>query len=547
MAIGLGQGSALLLRVAVAGCGYWGANLVRNFAGLGALAAVVDPRPAVADDCAGKYSVPARAWKDALAEPAIDAVAIAAPAEQHARLVAEALDAGKHVFVEKPLALHHAEGVKLVANAERRGLVLMVGHLLQYHAAFIKIRTMVREGALGRLRYVYSNRLNFGKVRREENILWSFAPHDISMILALAGEPPVSVHTEGSFHLHPSIADTTLMHMRFASGVDAHIHVSWLHPFKEQKLVVVGDKAMAVFDDGQPWMGKLVLYPHSIEWIDGQPEPRRAAGQPVELRESEPLRDECAHFLESVAAGSRPRTDGREGLAVLAVLEAGQRSLETRATVRLEEITAGKAPPLKVSDHFVHPLAAVDDGVTIGKGTRIWHFSHVLKNSRIGAECVIGQNASIGPDVAIGDRCKLQNNVSIYPGVTLEDGVFCGPSCVFTNVMNPRAEIERKNEFRPTLVRRGATIGANATIVCGTTLGEYCFIAAGAVVTRDVPPFALMAGVPARRIGWVGHSGERLGKDLVCPREGRRYRLAGPDRLEEIPAKEKETEKEPVA
>jgi UDP-2-acetamido-3-amino-2,3-dideoxy-glucuronate N-acetyltransferase len=254
--------------------------------------------------------------------------------------------------------------------------------------------------------------------------------------------------------------------------------------------------------------------------------------------QSEPLRDECKHFLESVAAGTAPRTDGREGLAVLSVLEAGQRSLETRKAVRLADVVGKPATPGRAASHFVHPLAAVDDGVEIGKGTRIWHFSHVLKNTRIGENCIIGQNASIGPDVTIGNRCKLQNNVSIYPGVTLEDGIFCGPSCVFTNVMTPRAEIERKNEFLPTLVKRGATIGANATIVCGSTLGEYCFIAAGAVVTRDVPPFALMAGVPARRIGWVGHAGERLGEDLVCPREGRRYRLAGPDRLEEIQQKE---------
>jgi len=530
-------------KIAVAGCGYWGANLVRNFAGLGALSAVVDARPDVAGEFAKRYQVAARTWQEVLADATIDGVAIAAPAEQHAALVTAALAAGKHVFVEKPLALRHAEGAALVAEADRRGLTLMVGHLLQYHPAFIRLRDLVRQGTLGRLRYVYSNRLNFGKVRREENILWSFAPHDISMILSLAGEAPVTVHTEGSFHLHPSIADTTLMHLRFASGVDAHVYVSWLHPFKEQKLVVIGDKAMAVFDDGQPWKDKLTLYPHSIDWINGQPEPRKAAGQPVELEESEPLRAECQHFLESITAGTRPRTDGREGLAVLAVLEAGQRSLETRASVRLEEVTAGPLASLKVPHHFVHSLAAVDDGVEIGKGTRIWHFSHVLKNSKIGADCVIGQNTSIGPNVVIGDRCKLQNNVSIYPGVTLEDGVFCGPSCVFTNVMNPRAEIERKNEFLPTLVKRGTTVGANATIVCGTTLGEYCFIAAGAVVTKDVPAFAMMAGVPARRIGWVGHAGERLGDDLVCPREGRRYRLVGPDRLEEIIV----TEKEPVA
>jgi predicted dehydrogenase/acetyltransferase-like isoleucine patch superfamily enzyme len=523
------------VRVAVAGCGYWGANLVRNFAGLGSLAAVVDSQGDVAAGFASRYSVAARTWAAALTDPEIDAVAIASPAEQHARMVEEALAAGKHVFVEKPLALRHADGARLVAEAEKRGLVLMVGHLLQYHAAFIKLRALVRDGALGRLRYIYSNRLNFGKVRREENILWSFAPHDISMILALAGELPDSVHTEGSFQLHPSVADTTVMHLRFAGGVDAHVYVSWLHPFKEQKLVVIGDKAMAVFDDGLPWAEKLTLYPHSIDWIDGQPEPRKASGQPVELVESEPLREECQHFLNVVKTGGKARTDGTEGLSVLAVLEAGQRSLEGRTSVRLADIVSKpKIASAKEGAPFVHALAAVDDGVTIGKGTKIWHFSHVLKNSHIGEHCVIGQNVSIGPDVTIGDRCKLQNNVSVYPGVTLEDGVFCGPSCVFTNVMTPRAEIERKNEFRPTLVKRGATIGANATVVCGSTLGEYSFIAAGAVVTKDVPAFAMMAGVPARRIGWVGHAGERLSKDLVCPREGRRYRLTGPDHLEEV-------------
>ncbi len=184
--------------------------------------------------------------------------------------------------------------------------------------------------------------------------------------------------------------------------------------------------------------------------------------------------------------------------------------------------------------YFAHPLAAIDEGCEIGRGTRIWHFSHILRNSRIGEDCIIGQNVMVGPGVTIGNRCKLQNNVSVYPGVTLEDGVFCGPSCVFTNVLHPRAEIERKDEFLPTLVKRGSTIGANATIVCGVTLGQYSFIAAGAVVTKDVVPFALMAGTPARRIGWVSHAGESLDKNLVCPREGRRYRLVAREQLEEI-------------
>src|SRR5947209_15715394 len=183
---------------------------------------------------------------------------------------------------------------------------------------------------------------------------------------------------------------------------------------------------------------------------------------------------------------------------------------------------------------WAHETACVDDPGAIGEGTRVWHFSHIAKGASVGPRCSIGQNVYIAHGAVVGAGVKIQNNVSIYQGVTLEDGVFCGPSCVFTNVDNPRAEVERKDEFRPTLVRRGATIGANATIVCGHTIGEYAFIAAGAVVTRDVPPFALMAGVPARRIGWMSHAGEKLGPDLVCPRSGRRYCEAGPDRIEEI-------------
>ncbi|MBS1838929.1 MAG: N-acetyltransferase, partial [Actinobacteria bacterium] len=158
-------------------------------------------------------------------------------------------------------------------------------------------------------------------------------------------------------------------------------------------------------------------------------------------------------------------------------------------------------------------------------GTKVWHFSHVLSGSRIGEDCALGQNVVVGPDVSVGDRCRIQNNVSVYNGVTLEDGVFCGPSCVFTNVFNPRAEVSRKDEFRQTLVRRGATIGANATIVCGYEIGEYAFVAAGAVVTGDVAAHALMVGAPARRVGWMSHDGEKLGEDLVCPRSGRRYEL----------------------
>jgi UDP-2-acetamido-3-amino-2,3-dideoxy-glucuronate N-acetyltransferase len=174
---------------------------------------------------------------------------------------------------------------------------------------------------------------------------------------------------------------------------------------------------------------------------------------------------------------------------------------------------------------LIHVSSFVDDGAAIGRGTKIWHFCHVLPGSVIGENCSIGQNVMIGPNVRIGNGCKIQNNVSIYDGVELDDDVFCGPSCVFTNVYNPRADVSRKDEFRKTPIGRGASIGANATIVCGHSLGEFCFIGAGAVVTKDVPAFALMAGNPARRIGWMSRAGERLGSDLVCRRTQRRYEL----------------------
>jgi UDP-2-acetamido-3-amino-2,3-dideoxy-glucuronate N-acetyltransferase len=518
------------LRVAAIGCGYWGKNLVRNFADLGALAAICDPDREAARKLAERHHTRVADFDSVLRDDEIAAVAIAAPAALHAELASRAIEAGKHVFVEKPLALTVVEAEQLCAMAERRDRRLMVGHLLQYHPAFIKLRELVREGGLGRLEYISSTRLNLGKVRREEDILWSFAPHDLSMILSLVGQEPSEVTAQGGYYLHKTIADVTTTLLAFPGGEQAHVFVSWLHPFKEQKLVVIGDRAMAVFDDGQPWSRKLLLYPHRIEWRETLPVPQKAEADPVPLEEGEPLNLECRHFLDCIADSSNPRTDGREGLRVLRVL--------AQASGALKKAAAASPAPVEKSPGYpgvqLHGSAYVDEPCEIGSGTRIWHFAHILPRTRIGRNCSLGQNVMAGPDVTIGDGCKIQNNVSIYKGVTLEDGVFCGPSAVFTNVNNPRAEIERKDEFRPTLVKHGATIGANATVVCGHTIGEYAFIAAGAVVTANVPAFALMAGVPARRIGWMSHDGERLGPDLVCPRSGRRYREAGPDRIEEI-------------
>ena len=528
------------VKVAVVGCGGWGKNLVRNFAELGALAAIVEPDAQNAAALIAKHGGRHLDLDAALADPTIDAIVTAAPAVHHYAIAKRSLAAGKHVYVEKPLALVLGEAEELCELAERQDRRLMVGHLLQYHPVFLELKRLVREGKLGRLQYVYSNRLNLGKIRREEDIMWSFAPHDISMILSLIGTEPASVDAVGSYYLHKELADVTMMHLAFPGGERAHVFVSWLHPFKEQKLVLVGTDAMAVFDDGEAWGQKLLLYPHKVQWKDNMPAPAKAEAIAQPVAEAEPLNQECRHFLDCVATGATPRTDGREGVRVLRVLTkaatalARERSGARKASPAAEPAAAA-AKPRVAGEHpgvTIHETAYVDDRVSIGEGSKIWHFSHILGDVRIGRRCSIGQNVVVGPRVTIGDNVKIQNNVSVYEGVTLEDGVFCGPSCVFTNVNNPRAEIERKSEFRATLVKRGATIGANATIVCGHTLGEYSFIAAGAVVAGDVPAHALMAGVPAKRIGWMSRAGGKLGADLVCPIDGTRYKEQGNDRLE---------------
>jgi UDP-2-acetamido-3-amino-2,3-dideoxy-glucuronate N-acetyltransferase len=526
--------------VAIIGTGYWGKNLVRNFHKLGALKLICDKNETTLSNFNNQYNGidTCLALNDVISRDDIQGIVIATPAETHLNIVREALLADKHVFVEKPLALKIEEGKELVSLAQEKNNILMVGHLLQYHPVFVRLKELASSGELGRINYIYSHRLNLGKIRREENILWSFAPHDISMILALSGEDPESVLTTGAYYLHQKIADVTTTHLEFPSGLRAHIFVSWLHPFKEQKLVVVGDRKMAVFDDTQSWEDKLLMYPHTIKWQNNIPVPDKAEAERVDIPQDEPMRLECQHFLECITNGKQPTTDGHEGLRVLQILNASQHSLDqygAKICISGTDSVQQQVPQInrdfrsaptsirKENDFFVHDTAVIDPGATIGTGSKIWHFSHVLSGSKIGESCNIGQNVVIGPEVTIGSSCKIQNNVSVYKGVTLEDGIFCGPSMVFTNIYNPRAEIRKMDQVRPTLVKKGATIGANATIICGTTLGRYCFIGAGAVVNKNVPDHALVVGNPAKQVGWACRCGERLADDLECLSCGNKY------------------------
>jgi UDP-2-acetamido-3-amino-2,3-dideoxy-glucuronate N-acetyltransferase len=515
--------------IAVVGCGYWGKNLVRNFYELNSLLAIYDNDRSKTDSLRQKYPglLAYDSWDGMLNDPRIGAVVISTPSSTHYSLTKQALLANKDVMVEKPMALHCHEGEELVSLAQEKNKILMVGHLLVYHPAIIKLKEMIDKGEIGKIDYIYSNRLNLGKFRAEENILWSFAPHDISVILFLLDEMPDSVSAHGGSFLHADIADVTVTSLNFPHGVRSHIFVSWLHPYKEQKLVIIGNKKMVLFDDVNP-REKLVVYEHKIDWIVGLPVPRPELAKPVETEEREPLKVECEHFIRSIQMRTPPLTDGNEGLRVLSILEACQKSLEQK----------GKAVGItgdKERKFFLHGTSQVDEPCEIGEGSKIWHFSHILKNCQIGQNCTIGQNVSIGPNVRIGNNVKIQNNVSIYEGVTLEDDVFCGPSMVFTNVIIPRSHWPRKDEFKKTLVRRGASLGANSTIICGITVGPYAFVGAGALVNKDVPDYGLVYGNPARLQGWMCYCAVKLNltnsidtqETAECSNCGRKYSKKG--------------------
>ena len=314
------------MNVGLVGCGYWGKNLLRNFHDLGVLALVCESSP--------QHQVVARAlapevplissFEEALAWP-VDALVLATPAVTHFELASRAMSAGKDVFVEKPLATKLEDGQKLLEQSRDQGRILMVGHILEYHPACVRLVQLVRDGELGKLCYVYSNRLSLGKVRREENILWSFAPHDVALMNRLTGTTPESVSAFGGAYLQSEVADITVTNLAYPGGVRGHIHVSWLHPFKEQRLVVIGTNKMATFNGVQ---NKLILYDQHVEWHSGLPVPVKGEGEEVPFQPDEPLRLECQAFLTAVATRQPPLTDGQSGVEVLSVLQAAQASLE---------------------------------------------------------------------------------------------------------------------------------------------------------------------------------------------------------------------------
>lgn len=316
-------------RVALVGTGYWGPNLARNFHALGALAALCDRNPDALSKLAALYPE-ARAVSDyaeVLSDPGLEAVVLATPAVTHFPMAMQALQAGKHVFVEKPLALSQAEAETLAQEADRMDRVLMVGHILVYHPAFEALAALVRSGELGEVKHVRSERLSLGKLRSEENVLWSFGPHDASLLTELLALEPEDVSASGHAILQEGIEDMVTVDLRYPGGVSVHLHLSWLEPVKRHRLTVIGTRKMAVFDDTLP-EGKLRLYDRGFDRTASGWELRRGEETLVPYEAGEPMARECAHFLECVRTGARPRTDGWSGARVLDILERAQNALK---------------------------------------------------------------------------------------------------------------------------------------------------------------------------------------------------------------------------
>lgn len=475
------------VKVAVIGCGRWGKNLVRNFNELGTLSFICDTDSVLLHGVGAGVPM-CTDYQMLLNEPSIDGVAIATPSGTHYQIAKEFLLAGKDVLVEKPMALSVEEGTELVTLAEERKRVLLVGHLLEYHPAVVALNKIVEAGTLGKVNYISSTRLDFGYIQQGSDVLWTFAPHDIDTILLLVKRAPVSVTTTGGDYVENGAIDVSLNTLDFGGGLKALLFLSWLYPYKERKMVVIGDRGMAVLDD--VGKDKLTLYPNVVAWRHGKPVTKMENGTVIATENDEPLRLECQDFIHCIETRDRPRVSTARALQVLRLLVACQESARGGGIPVMMD-------PGAPGNYFAHPTATIDTGALIGKGTKVWHYCHVSTGAVIGEQCVLGQNAYIAPGVRIGNGARVQNNVSIYEGVTLEDDVFCGPSCVFTNDKYPSATTDNRSNWRKTLVRKGAAVGANATIVCGVTIGRNALIGAGAVVTKDVPDGAVVYGNPA--------------------------------------------------
>jgi UDP-2-acetamido-3-amino-2,3-dideoxy-glucuronate N-acetyltransferase len=493
------------MKLALIGSGKWGKNLVREFNNLGVLDTICE----INDDliCDLKKNYPhvkiTKKWDDVLKDENVTAVCVSLPAEMHYKFSKQALLSNKDVYVEKPITLNVQEAEELIGLAQEHNKILMVGHLLHYHPCIEKIKDVVKNGDIGKVKNIISNRLNLGTFRTFENVLWSFAPHDISVVLALCeNKLPDEVVCNGKAFITKDVHDITNTVMKFGD-VYVNINVNWLNPYKEQKMSIIGDKGMLLFDDTLK-DNKLLFFPNYLEWsntIPAVPTPIKKVGIPLDYdKKTSPLHQECKHFVKCCHDRSQPISNGEEGLRVLKVLNMSQESLMNNG----QKIT----PNIKKL-YFAHSSAFIDDGANIGAGTKIWHNTHVCKGADVGENCSLGQNCFVAGGSKLGDGTRVQNNVSVYAGVECGKNVFLGPSCVLTNDINPRVGYSKGGEYVKTIIKDNVSVGANATIRCGIVLGAYSFIGCGAVVVKNCDAYGVYVGNPAKKIGNVDAEGNR--------------------------------------
>ncbi len=506
-------------QIAVIGCGKLAKELIKVFNELGVLKSVCDANISnlsCHDENLNNLQT-STSFDDILMDPSITGIVIAHPFENHGDLARKALIAKKHVYLCRPLVVVDETKKELLSLAKMHNRILMVGKNLSKYPAYTFLKEIVSSGELGTLKSIYSSRLSTGAIGHDENILWSFSPQYISMIIGLAGQMPEFVAATGANYYHSNMADLTSSFMHFPSGLRAHSFVSWLHSEKEQKLVLVGDKKIAVFHHKQTPGQKLYIYPHQISWDTNIPVPQKTKADIVNIYPNELLHDDCQSFLNKITDQSTYAEISKEGEHVLEVLNASQLSAnQDGKKIYLSRdqhpikgyATSPVFDPLLMEDRVGKIITFVDIKKSLKpEFMASYQFQDDIQRASQENEVSFLPFQHLTED---GKGCRINNNISIYKDLILESELHNHSSQDFSTTHAEDSLTSARNDVQLTIIKKGATLGANCTIARGRTVGEYAYVGAGAVVLDDVPAHALVVGNPAKIKGWLCRCGNRL-------------------------------------